>query len=108
MGGYQQLIRGEPFVGKLRESFESPGPFVPSSLTASRSPCPTGTIPCRKGHRVLVQIQSFRFPRSDRNPQECMDLPGALASRLAQATRGVYRGGAAGFRWRRRVLPGAM
>ena len=29
MGGYQQLVRGEPFRGKFRNSFEHPEPFVP-------------------------------------------------------------------------------
>ena len=28
MGGYQQLVRGEPFRGKYRKSFEKPEPFV--------------------------------------------------------------------------------
>jgi len=29
MGGYQQLVRGEPFRGKFRKSFEKPVPFEP-------------------------------------------------------------------------------
>jgi predicted acyl esterase len=29
MGGYQQLIRGEPFRGKFRKSFEKPVAFEP-------------------------------------------------------------------------------
>ena len=29
MGGYQELIRGEPFRGKFRKSFEKPVPFEP-------------------------------------------------------------------------------
>ena len=28
MGGYQQLVRGEPFRGKFRNSFETPEPCV--------------------------------------------------------------------------------
>jgi len=30
MGGYQELIRGEPFRGKFRKSFEKPVPFDPN------------------------------------------------------------------------------
>jgi hypothetical protein len=30
MGGYQQLVRCEPFRGKYRNSFEHPKPFVPN------------------------------------------------------------------------------
>ena len=33
MGGYQQLVRGEPFRGKFRNSFEHPEPFVPGEVS---------------------------------------------------------------------------
>jgi predicted acyl esterase len=39
MGGYQQLIRGEPFRGNFRKSFEKPVPFEPGRPIASRSSC---------------------------------------------------------------------
>ena len=32
MGGYQQLVRGEPFRGKFRRSFEKPEPFTPGKV----------------------------------------------------------------------------
>jgi predicted acyl esterase len=34
MGGYQQMVRGEPFRGKFRSSFEKPAPFVPGEPAA--------------------------------------------------------------------------
>ena len=33
MGGYQQLVRGEPMRGKFRNSYEKPEPFVPGEAT---------------------------------------------------------------------------
>ncbi len=39
--GYQQLVRGEPFRGKFRQSFERPLPFVPGQPRRSRSTCRT-------------------------------------------------------------------
>ena len=44
MGGYQQLVRGEPFRGKYRNSFEKPEPFV-AGRARRRSPtsCLTST-----------------------------------------------------------------
>ena len=36
MGGYQQLVRGEPFRGKFRKSFEKPEPFVPEPAGRDR------------------------------------------------------------------------
>ena len=32
MGGYQQLVRGEPFRGKFRHSFEKPEAFTPGKV----------------------------------------------------------------------------
>ena len=32
MGGYQQLVRGNPLRGKFRNSFEKPEPFVPGKV----------------------------------------------------------------------------
>ena len=45
MGGYQQLVRGEPFRGKFRNSFEKPVPFTPGQPDASGSTCPTWPTP---------------------------------------------------------------
>ena len=36
MGGYQQLVRGEPFRGKFRNSFEKPEPFTPGQARRDR------------------------------------------------------------------------
>jgi predicted acyl esterase len=32
MGGYQELLRGEPMRGKFRNSWEHPEPFTPGKL----------------------------------------------------------------------------
>jgi len=32
MGGYEQLVRGEPFRGKFRHSFEKPEAFTPGKV----------------------------------------------------------------------------
>jgi predicted acyl esterase len=61
----------------------------------------------RKGHRIMVQVQSSWFPLVDRNPQKFMEIPKAVASDFQKATERVYRsssiallveGGAAGLR----------
>ena len=49
MGGYQQLVRGEPFRGKFRNSFEKPEPFVPASRRPSPTSCPTSTTRFARG-----------------------------------------------------------
>lgn len=92
MGGYQQLVRGEPFRGKFRNSFEHPEPFEPGKLSTIRYTMPDVCHTFRKGHRIMVQVQSSWFPLGDRNPQTFTDIPNAKPSDFRKATERVYRG----------------
>ena len=102
MGGYQQLIRGEPFRGKFRKSFEKPVPFEPGKPDRITFDMPDIAHTWRAGHRIMVQIQSTWFPLTDRNPQKFMEIPKALSTDFVKATQHVYFGGAEGSRitWR--------
>jgi putative CocE/NonD family hydrolase len=91
MGGYQQLVRGEPFRGKFRNSFEKPEPFVPGKPATIDFELPDVYHAFRRGHRVMVQIQSSWFPLVDRNPQKFMDIPKAVPADFQKATQRVYR-----------------
>ncbi len=91
MGGYQQLVRGEPFRGKYRKSFEKPEPFVAGEPAAITYELPDVYHAFRKGHRVMVQVQSSWFPLVDRNPQVFMEIPTAKSSDFKKATQRVYR-----------------
>jgi uncharacterized protein len=92
MGGYQQLVRGEPFRGKFRNSFEKPEPFVPGQRAHIAFDMPDVCHTFRVGHRIMVQIQSSWFPLTDRNPQKFVDIPNAKATDFQKATERVYRG----------------
>jgi putative CocE/NonD family hydrolase len=96
MGGYQQLVRGEPFRGKFRKSFEKPVPFEPGKPDRITFSLPDVGHTFRAGHRIMVQIQSSWFPLTDRNPQHFMDIPKALSTDFVKATQRVYFGGAEG------------
>jgi uncharacterized protein len=96
MQGYQQLVRGEPFRGKFRNSFEKPEPFTPGKRARIEFRMPDVCHTFRSGHRIMVQIQSSWFPLTDRNPQQFVDIPSAKASDFQKATERVYRGGADG------------
>lgn len=104
MGGYQQLVRGEPFRGKFRHSLEKPEPFVPNGTEKIEFVMPDAYHVFRPGHRIMVQIQSSWFPLTDRNPQKFMDIPRAKESDFIKATERVYRGGKDGSRIRLFVL----
>lgn len=92
MGGYQQLVRGEPFRGKFRNSFSKPEPFEPGKMAKIDFEMPDVYHTFRRGHRVMVQIQSSWFPLVDRNPQKFLDIPNAKPSDFVKATQRVYRG----------------
>jgi len=74
MGGYQMLVRGEVFRGKFRKSFDKPEPFVPNQPEQVRFTLPDVAYTFKKGHRLMVQIQSSWFPLVDRNPQQFIDI----------------------------------
>jgi uncharacterized protein len=91
MGGYQQLVRGDVFRGKFRNSFEKPAPFEPGQITKIEFTMPDVFHTFRRGHRVMVQVQSSWFPLVDRNPQTFVDIATAKAEDFRKATQRVYR-----------------
>ena len=92
MGGYQQLVRGEPFRGKFRHSFEKPEPFTPGKVEEVNFTMQDVNHTFRRGHRIMVQIQSSWFPLTDRNPQTFVNIPDAKPTDFVKATERVYHG----------------
>jgi len=104
MGGYQQMVRGEPFRGKFRNGFDKPEPFIAGKPARIDFAMPDICHVFRAGHRIMIQIQSSWFPLTDRNPQVFLDIPSAKASDFQKATERIYHGGPEGSRIRVRVL----
>lgn len=105
MGGYQQLVRGEPFRGKFRKSFSQPEPFTPGQMDKITFRMPDIFHTFRRGHKVMVQIQSSWFPLVDRNPQKFLDIPKAKPSDFQKATQRVFFGPVGGSSISVNVLP---
>jgi len=74
MGGYQMLVRAEIMRGRYRNSFSSPEPFTPGKPTQVKYTLPDVAHTFKKGHRMMVQVQSSWFPLVDRNPQQFIDI----------------------------------
>jgi putative CocE/NonD family hydrolase len=106
LGGYQQLLRGEPFRGKFRKSFEKPEAFTPGKVEQIDFTMPDVNHTFRRGHRIMVQVQSSWFPLVDRNPQTFVDIPYAKPADFVKATEKIYRGGATASGVEVGVLPG--
>lgn len=91
MGGYQQLVRSEVFRGRFRNSFEKPEPFVPNQVTHVNVPLQDILHTFKKGHRIMVHIQSTWFPYIDRNPQKYVDnIYKANAEDFIKSTIKIY------------------
>jgi hypothetical protein len=97
LGGYQQLVRGEVMRGKFRNSLEAPKPFTPGVQTAVEWPLNDVFHTFRKGHRLMIQVQSSWFPLMDRNPQVFTDIYTARAGDFRKATHRVFLGAKGSF-----------
>jgi len=90
MGGYQQLLRGEPFRAKFRNSWEKPEPLTPGKETDIDFTMPDLFHTFRRGHRIMVQVESSWFPLTDRNPQTFTDIPYAKPEEFQKATEQIF------------------
>ena len=89
-GNYQQLVRSEIIRGKYRNDVSKPEPFVPNQVTDVNLDLQDVLHTFKKGHRIMVQIQSSCFPWADRNPQKFMDIFKAEVSDYQKATHKVF------------------
>ena len=105
MGGYQQLVRGEPMRGRFRNGYERPEPFEPGKVTKVAWTMPDVLHTFRRGHRVMIHVQSTWFPLVDRNPQTFVDAWQARPEDFQKAVQRVHRGSAAASSISFRVLP---
>jgi len=90
MGGYQQLLRGEPMRAKFRNSWEKPEALTPGKLTEVDFSMPDLFHTFRRGHRIMVQVQSSWFPLTDRNPQTFTEIRSAKPEQFVKATEQVF------------------
>ncbi|MEM1323369.1 MAG: CocE/NonD family hydrolase [Bacteroidota bacterium] len=91
MGHYEQMVRSEVIRGRFRNSFENPEPFIPNQVTSIQLPLQDVLHTFKKGHRVMIQIQSTWFPLIDRNPQKYVDnIFEANEEDFIKATHKVY------------------
>ena len=90
-GGYEMLLRGEPFPARFRNSFEKPVPLTPNVATKISYVMPGIVHTFKKGHRIMVQIQSTWFPLVARNPQKFVpNYKLGTDSDFQKATERVY------------------
>jgi putative CocE/NonD family hydrolase len=105
MGGYQMMVRGEPFRAKFRNSLAKPEPLVPGKLTDVNFWMQDINHTFLKGHRIMVQVQSSWFPLTDRNPNVFMDIAKAKPEDYKKATETIFHQAGAASGLEVMVLP---
>jgi len=95
LAGYQLMVSNEVFRGRYREGFETPRPIRPGAVLEYAFSLHTQNYTFRKGHRLMVQVQSTWFPIIDRNPQTFVpNIFEAKASDFQVATHRIHRSAA--------------
>ena len=92
MSGYQLMIANDVFRGRFYRSFEKPEALKPGEVNLFPIDLHAANHVFRKGHRIMVQVQSTWFPIIDRNPQTFVpNIFDAKESDFQPATQKVYR-----------------
>jgi len=92
LAGFELMISDEIFRGRFHNSFEKPEPLTPGEVTPFTIDLHTANHVFKKGHRIMVQVQSSWFPVYDRNPQKFVpNIFEAKESDYQKATQHVHR-----------------
>jgi len=87
---FQRLVRAEVMRGKFRNNYQKPESFVPGKISEIKINLNDVCHTFKKGHKIMVQVQSSWFPLVDRNPQKFMRIPDANESDFQKSTIHVY------------------
>jgi putative CocE/NonD family hydrolase len=92
LGGYQLMVSNDVFRSRFRKSFEKPEPLTPNKAEEIAVDLHTQSYRFKKGHRIMVQVQSSWFPLIDRNPQTFVpNIFEAKPSDFRAATQKIFR-----------------
>jgi putative CocE/NonD family hydrolase len=90
MGGFQLLVRGEVMRARFRNSFSAPEAMPPGEITEVKFDMQDAAHCFKKGHKIMVQVQSSWFPLVDRNPQQFVNIYKATAADFQKAIHRIY------------------
>ncbi len=103
--GRQQLVRAQVMRGRFRNDFEHPEPFVPNEPAQVKFELHDVLHTFKRGHRIMIQVQSSWFPFVDRNPQKYVpNIFSASDGDFVSATHSIFRNAAMQSQLKVRVL----
>lgn len=92
-GAQQTLVRGEPFRARFRDGFEHPKAMQANEVHQVKFGINDVMHTFKRGHRIMIQVQSSWFPFIDRNPQKYVEnIYQAKDSDFVKANHRLYRG----------------
>ncbi|MBL8171337.1 MAG: CocE/NonD family hydrolase [Acidobacteria bacterium] len=92
LGGYQMMVAGEVLRGRYHQGFDKPQPLVADKVTEFNVDLIHKDHSFKKGHKIMVQVQSTWFPVIDRNPQKFVpNIFKAMDADYQAATQRVFR-----------------
>ena len=92
MAGYQLMVSNDVFRGRFRKSFEQPEPLAPGKSEEYSIDLHSLDHVFKKGHKIMVQVQSTWFPIIDRNPQHFVpNIFEASENDFQVATQEIFR-----------------
>jgi putative CocE/NonD family hydrolase len=91
MSDYQLAVTMEVFRGRFRKSFSQPEAIVPGKPEEYTIGLHQVNHMFKKGHKIMIQVQSSWFPMIDRNPQKFVpNIFEAKESDFIKATQTIY------------------
>ncbi|PIO47450.1 MAG: X-Pro dipeptidyl-peptidase [[Chlorobium] sp. 445] len=105
LGSFQKLVRWEVMRGRYRKSYEKPEAMKPNQIEQIKLELMDVLYTFKKGHRIMVQVQSSMFPLIDRNPQKFVDIYKCDDRDFQKATHRVFRAANAASHLKVKILP---
>jgi len=94
MGGFQLMVANDVMRGRYRNSYEKPEPIPPDQPQSYTVDLHGNDHTFRKGHRIMVQVESSWFPLIDRNPQKFVsNIYKAKDTDFQRAVQRIFRSG---------------
>lgn len=104
MGGFQMKLVSDVMRAKFRNSLEQPEAMEPNKPAKIVFDLSDKLHRFRKGHRIMVQVQSTWFPLVDRNPGRFVDIYHAKERDFQKTTQRVFRSASLPSHLKMRVL----
>lgn len=91
LSNYWQMVRSEIMPARFRNSFEKPEALTAGKKTDVNFRLQDVLHTFKKGHRIMIQVQSTAFPLFARNPQKFVPNPyKAKAADYIKATQTIF------------------